>query len=152
MAKNRQCICCGEKYNYCPDCSRADKLAPTWKSQFCSEDCMSLFMTLTRYNMSRLTKDEAKEIISSLNLKPIDAYASCVQRDYDKIMFEEKKPKRGKRIEITPIDEAIEQVVEPVVEQSVVEIEAIIEQPVEAEEVVETHTVHEVIFENNKEL
>ena len=152
MVKNKQCLACGVKYKFCPDCSRADKLAPSWKSQFCSEDCMTLWMTATRYNMSRLTKDEAKEIISSLNLKPIDAYASCVQRDYAKIMFEEKKQKRGKRIEIKPIDEVAEQVIEPVIEQPVVEIEAIIEQPVEAEEVVETHTVYEVIFENNKEL
>ena len=137
MAKNRQCICCGEKYNYCPDCSRADKLAPTWKSQFCSEDCMSLFMALTRYNMSRLTKDEAKEIISSLNLKPIDAYASCVQRDYAKVMHEEKKSRKApKKFEqIAEIELNIEQeVAKPVIE----------------EPVVEEPTVHEVIITENE--
>jgi hypothetical protein len=62
--------------------------------------------------MSILTKAEAKSIISALDLKPIDQYVDCVQRDYTKIMAEEKKPKRGKRAEIKILDEVMD--VEPV--------------------------------------
>jgi Asp-tRNA(Asn)/Glu-tRNA(Gln) amidotransferase B subunit len=74
--------------------------------------------------MSMLSKDEAKTIISALDLKPIDTYADCVKRDYNIVMAEEKKPKRNKRIEIKPIDEVmnVESVVInevlPVVEES----------------------------------
>lgn len=121
MVKNRQCLSCATKYSYCPDCSRADKLAPTWKAQFCSEDCMTLWMTLTRYNMGTHSKSEAKEIISALDLKPIDVYVECVKRDYSKVMAEEKKSKRGKRIEIKPIDEVMDieqEIVESIVEES----------------------------------
>lgn len=104
---NKTCYACQTKYSYCPSCSRADSLKPTWYNEFCSESCMTLWTTATKYNMNMLTKSEAKSIISSLDLKPIDVYVACVQRDYAKIMTEEKKPKRGKRIEIKPVDEAI---------------------------------------------
>ena len=137
MAKNRQCICCGEKYSYCPDCSRADKLAPSWKSQFCSEECMTLWMTLTRYNMGTHSKEEAKEIISALNLKPIDSYAACVKRDYAKVMHEEKKSRKASK-KFEPIAE-----IELSVEQEIAE-------PVIEEPVVEEPTVHEVIITENE--
>lgn len=118
---NKKCSCDGVRYSYCPDCSRIDALKPSWYSEFCSETCMTLWTTLTKYNMSMLSKSEAKDIISALDLKPIDAYVACVQRDYNKVMVEEKKFKRGKRIEIKPIDEvepAVIEAVESIVEES----------------------------------
>ena len=139
MVKNRQCLSCGTKFSYCPDCSKVDALKPTWASQFCTEPCATLWTTLTKFGMNRLTKAEAKEIISSLDLKPIDAYVACVQRDYAKVFEAEKKSKRGKRAEMKIIDEAI---IEPVV----------IEQPVEVvEPVVAETTVLEVVIEKEKE-
>lgn len=131
MVKNRKCICCQEKYSYCPDCSRQDALKPSWSSQFCSEDCMTLWTTLTKYGMDRMEKSEAKEIIASLDLKPIETYAACVQRDYAKVMA----PKRGKRIEIKSIDEIIE------TEQPI-----IVDESEQQEEVAEEHEV--VTIEN----
>lgn len=139
--KNRKCFCCTTTYSYCPDCSRTDKLAPAWKAEFCSESCMTLWKTLTQFGMGRITKPEAKSIISELDLKQIDTYAQCVQRDYAKVMAEEKKPKRGKRIEIKPIDE----VIEPVVEN----LEIKVEQPIVAEPVV-TEPIHEVVLQENE--
>ena len=108
MAKsNRTCIACQEKYSYCPSCSRTDALKPVWFSEFCSESCKDLWITLTKYNMSILSKEKAMETISALDLKPIDTYVDCVKRDYNKVMAEKKKPKRNKRIEIKPIDNAM---------------------------------------------
>lgn len=116
MVKNRKCLSCQTSYSYCPNCNGPDKLAPSWKAEFCSETCKDLWMTLTKFGMSMLTKSEAREIISSLDLNPIDFYVECVKRDYAKVMAEEKKPKRGKRIEIKPIDEVV--YIEPIVEES----------------------------------
>ena len=125
--KNRKCLSCGLKYSFCPDCSRIDKLAPSWKSEFCSEQCMTLWSTLTKFGMNKITKSEAKEIISTLDLKPIDTYAQCVQRDYAKVMAEDKKPKRGKRSELKLLDEFVGLVnIEP--EKQVV-TEQVIEEP-----------------------
>lgn len=105
MILNKKCFCCSTRYSYCPDCSTSDKLAPSWRATFCSEDCMTIWTTCTRYNMGRFTKSEAKSIISELSLKPISEYAPCVQRDLGVILKEDPKPKRSKRVEIKPIEE-----------------------------------------------
>lgn len=150
MVKTRKCLCDGTKYSYCPDCSRADALKPTWYSEFCSETCKDLWLTLTRYNMNRLTKAEAKSIILDLDLKPIESYVSCVQRDYAKVMAEEKKSKRGKRAEIQPVDDAIN-ISKEVVESIVEEVEIKIEQPISvAEPVAEEPESHEVVKQENE--
>lgn len=134
MAKNRKCLCCGEKYSYCPSCSRVDALKESWYSEFCSKTCKDLWTTLTKYSMDFLTKSEAKSIISELDLKPLVAYADCVQRDYAKVMAEERKAKKTHK-KVDPI----------------IEIEPIVEQPEEvAEPVVEEPTVHEVVLEENE--
>lgn len=130
MVKNKQCLACGEKFSYCPDCSRIDKLKPAWASQFCVESCATLWATLTKFGMSMITKSEAKEIISSLDLKPIDIYVACVQRDYAKVMAEEKKSRKIKKFE--PIIEAIEPIDKPVAEE------------------VEIPTVHEVVLKEEE--
>lgn len=99
MVNNRKCLACQTGFSFCPDCSKSDKLSPSWRAQFCSETCKTIWTTLTKYNMSHLTKPEAKEIISGLDLKPIESYAECVRRDYAQIMAEEKKPRKNRRPE-----------------------------------------------------
>ena len=94
--KNKQCLACRTAYSYCPSCSRSDALAPSWKSEFCCESCKDIWNTLVKFNMDMLTKSEAKEIISAIDLKPIDSYVECVKHDYAKIMIEEKKFKKAK--------------------------------------------------------
>lgn len=102
---NRKCTCCNERYSYCPSCSNADRLAPSWKAEFCSETCKDLWFTCTRFNMQRLTKQEAQDVIKSLPLKPTSEYVQCVQRDLWVILKEDPKPKRTKRAQIKPIDD-----------------------------------------------
>ena len=134
MVKNKQCLSCGTGFSYCPDCSRVDALKPVWASQFCSESCATIWTTLTKFGMNRLTKSEAKEIISSLDLKSIDAYVDCVKRDYNKVFEPEKKFKRSKRIEIKPIDEFAD-----------------IEQPVEVAEQMAIESEYEVVIKKENE-
>ena len=110
---------------------------------------MTLWATLTKCGMDRLTKSEAKSIISELDLKSIDTYAQCVQRDYAKVMAEDKKPRRGKRVEIQPIDEKADISTE-VVQSVIEELENKTEQPIVAEPVAEEPTVHEVVKEENE--
>lgn len=126
--KNRKCFTCGKSYDFCPDCIGPDRLKPTWYSEFCCEDCKTLWETATKFNIGKLTKAEAKAIISALELKPAEQYVACIQRDLKNIMAEEPKPKRGKRAAVTIIDEAIKPEIkeeiklpEPVVEPTVLE-------------------------------
>lgn len=128
--KNRTCLCCSTKFSYCPDCSKKDALKPAWASEFCSEDCMTIWTTATKFNLGKLTKSEAKSIISALPLKPVEQYVKCVQRDLDVILKEEPKPKvkRGKRIEFPVIDETVINTVNT-------EIKEIIDSPIVVEEI-----------------
>lgn len=121
MIKNRKCLACGEQFSYCPNCSGVDANKPSWASQFCSESCVTLWQTLTKFGVGLIDKSEAQFIISELDLKPIESYVDCVQRDYAKVM---EKPKRGKRIEIKSIDEMMDEIIDIRPEQEpIIEIE-----------------------------
>ena len=106
MRKNRKCICCSAEYFYCPDCGGADKLKPSWYTEFCGVDCKDLWMTATKFNMGLIEKDEAREIISSLNLKDKSEYVECVQHDLENLMAKSHK-QHGKRAELNIIDDKV---------------------------------------------
>ena len=102
--RDRKCLCCGTKYSYCPTCS-VDKTKPTWMTEFCSESCKELFETATKYNLKKLTKDEAKEVIKTLELKEKSAYVECVQRDLENILAEEPAVKEETAEEELKVEE-----------------------------------------------
>lgn len=83
--KNRKCASCGTTYSYCPSCSGADKLAPTWKSEFCSEICKDVWSTCTQYNLNLVTKEKAQEMLEQLDMNTPDSYVETIQRDIIKI-------------------------------------------------------------------
>lgn len=114
--RDRQCLCCGTKYSYCPTCS-TDKTKPTWMTEFCSESCKELFETATKYNMKKITKSEAKEILEILDLKEKSAYVDCVQKDLENILAEE------------PVAVEIAVVEEPVIMEEAAPV--LVEEPVE---------------------
>ena len=95
MASNRKCICCGEKYQYCPSCGN-DRLKETWYSAFCSETCKDLWKTLSEYSMELINKSQAIELINTLPLKDKSKYVACVQRDLGKLF--EKEVKHNKSV------------------------------------------------------
>lgn len=68
MAKlNRTCYTCGKEYRYCPDCVEdADK--PTWMSLFESENCRTIFNTLTAYNADEISAEDALSVIGKCNV------------------------------------------------------------------------------------
>lgn len=111
MKKNRKCICCSKQYSYCPNCGGTDRLKPYWYSEFCSEECKGVWDIATRYNMQLISKQEAKTVLSKYDLVDISKYVACVQRDLENIYKEEPTAKRGKRVEINPVDEAAHEVV-----------------------------------------
>ena len=132
--RDRQCLCCGTKYSYCPTCS-TDKLKPIWMTEFCSEPCKELFETATKYNLKKITKDEAKEIIEKIDLKERSAYVDCVQKDLENILAEEP----------VVVEEATVTVEEEPVEEDVPVFE---EKPVFVPK--KKQKSHEVVKKNNK--
>lgn len=141
MASKRSCICCGDKYSYCPSCSGSDRLKPTWYATFCSETCKTLWETLSRCSMNLIDKKEAAEIIQSLSLKDKSQYVACVQRDMDKFLV---KPKRTKKVEpkisepvvVNAVEEEVASVAEIVPVETVISAVETISMAEESHEVV----------------
>lgn len=104
MSKARECICCNQKYRYCPNC---DHTEPAWKAEFCSESCKDLWLTATKFNMKFIEKSDAKNIINALNLKDKTEYVPCIQRDLDNIFAEDEVSEANDvEIEISVTDES----------------------------------------------
>ena len=103
--RNRECYLCGKDYQYCPTCSQ-DKMKPAWMSEVHSENCKNIFDMCTRFNMQLMSKSEAQAALNACDLSNKENFKSYVQRDLEVIFAEEPK-KRGKRIEIQPVDDAM---------------------------------------------
>ena len=116
MAKtNRKCSTCGIKYSYCSNC---DRNAPSWMANFHAENCKNIFQICTSFNVNAMSKHEAKAALEQCDLSNKENFASCVQRDLEKIFACEEQPKkRSKRVEIPMIEEPIEVPVHEVVTQ-----------------------------------
>ena len=103
--RSRECYLCGRDYQYCPTCSQ-DKMKPAWMSEFHSENCKNIFDICTRFNMNLMSKSDAQDALNACDLSNKENFKSYVQRDLEVIFAEEPK-KRGKRIEIQPVDDAM---------------------------------------------
>ncbi len=110
--RQRECYLCGKSYQYCGSCSQ-DRMKPAWMSEFHSENCKNIFDICTRFNMQLMSKTEAQDALNTCDLSNKENFKSYVQRDLENIFkvdvvpaqAEEPKFKRGKRIEVNPIDD-----------------------------------------------
>lgn len=91
--KNRRCACCGATYEYCPTCGNG-QVKPSWMSEFCSEDCKTLFEIATKFNLGIITKETAQAELETLNLKPTEAYTEVLQKDIKSIKAKSIDDKR----------------------------------------------------------
>lgn len=67
MANNRICLTCGKAYEYCGSCPSSLNL-PVWKNIFDTENCKTVFETVSDYAQNAITKEEAKAILSNCNI------------------------------------------------------------------------------------
>ena len=117
MAKknNRTCKVCGIEYNFCPNCAGVTA-TEKYRTIFCSKNCRDIFHTLARYTMNDVTKDGAKEILSSLDLSNLNLFTEQIKADIDEIMGNNKKYFKKKIVEEPVVEE---QVIEPIVEPTI---------------------------------
>lgn len=104
----RKCLCCKTEYEHCPSCG-SGRLAPSWKTDFCSEECMELWTTATKYNMKMIDKNEAKSKIEALNIQDTNKYVECIQRDLNEIFKEDVVPTVVEEISIPDPEPTIEE-------------------------------------------
>lgn len=123
MGKQRTCISCGKKYDYCPNCGNFSKY-PKWMTEFCSEECKEVFNIISGYNIGVKSDDDVKKVISKYNVNDYSKFSGSIQNTLNSI----SKSSVIKE-EIPVVKEA------PVIEEKVVvEEEAVVEEaPVEIE-------------------
>lgn len=127
MAKlNRTCGICKTKYSYCPTCA-ADAHKPTWMAVFCSENCREIYNVLDDCRYRSLSKKEAYERLSVVDLSCTDKLPGYFKETLDEILEEEKvnvEEVISEEIITTPlvIEEAFEEKNIVIKEQSVEEI------------------------------
>ena len=107
----RKCIVCGNEYNYCRSCPK-DAKKETWYALYDNENCKNISQALTDYNFNKITKEEAKELLSNcdLSINLVEYYRNTL----DVVMA---KPKRSKVKPIIIEEPIIEEEVIPVVEE-----------------------------------
>lgn len=71
MAHIRKCTLCGTEYDYCPRC---DKTKDTFYLKYCSENCRDIALVINKASFDVITKEEAAEELSKLDLAKLGDY------------------------------------------------------------------------------
>ena len=85
MANNRICLACGKAYEYCSSCPSSLNL-PVWKNIFDTENCKTVFETVSDYAQNAITKETAKYKLSKCNTsvsfnKQIQGYVDEISKE-----------------------------------------------------------------------
>ena len=70
MANNRICLTCGKPYEYCGSCPSSLNL-PVWKNIFDTENCKTVFETVSDYAQNAITKESAKVRLSKCDVSGV---------------------------------------------------------------------------------
>lgn len=94
------CKVCRKPYKACNACNEL-KSFETWRSIACCMECYQVWMTLIEYNCGRVSAQEAKEYLNSLDLegKEFGDDIRVVMRRIDKQIAEAEEEKKEQRSE-----------------------------------------------------
>lgn len=99
MANNRICLTCGKPYEYCGSCQSSLNL-PVWKNIFDTENCKTVFETVSDYAQKGMTKKVAKIKLSNCDLS--HDFKENIKKYIDEIITEEKVEHIGETEKIEP--------------------------------------------------
>lgn len=86
MANNRICLTCGKLYEYCGSCPSSLNL-PVWKNLFDTENCKTVFETVSDYAQNAITKELAKTRLSKCDIS--EGFKGNIRELIDKINAED---------------------------------------------------------------
>ena len=87
MKHERQCVICGNTYQYCPNCSDYDKL-PRWMFLFDNANCKKIYDIVNDYNSGAIKADVAKARLSKLDMSSRHMFVKGYRDIIDKIYRE----------------------------------------------------------------
>lgn len=96
MANNRICLTCGKPYEYCGSCPSSLNL-PVWKNLFDTDNCKTVFETVSDYAQKAITKESAKTRLSKCDVSGV--FKSNIQKLVDEINKEDVKTTETKENE-----------------------------------------------------
>ena len=101
---NLNCTCktCGKKYHYCPTCGTPNIKKEAWMSQFCCENCKTVFDTLVQYHFGRLNATQVKQILNQCDLSNKASFDANIKIKIDEIDELTKPAVKSQSVKIKP--------------------------------------------------
>ena len=119
MAKERKCLCCGNAYEYCPNCGKSSE---PWKINFDTELCKELFNAVSGYYMGVIKEEGLLKIVNKYSINDYTKYTESIQNALAGLSG--KKNNKIKEVEVVPVVEETPVIMEtPIVEESSVATE-----------------------------
>lgn len=84
MSKEKTCCVCGVKYIFCGSCGKVS-YTELWRNEYCCEECRQIFKTCARYGGKDISKEDAYNVLKSLNVESKDLQFA-VKNTVDEIM------------------------------------------------------------------
>ena len=93
---NSTCVICGQKYHLCVACERKKASWKPWKMFVDKENCYNIYKVLNDYSFNKITKDEARELLSKFDLSDLNSFKENVKEKINDILRVEKTVKTYK--------------------------------------------------------
>lgn len=98
MAKNnRICKVDLKPYSYCPSCEK-DRDKPIWQTMFCCERCKNVFDALVDNTLKKVSDDETRKILSSLNLSDLNSFELDIKNQIEQLLKENKTEEQSEKV------------------------------------------------------
>lgn len=82
---NHWCVICGKGYHACDSCNEIKSFTP-WRSLTDTLEHFKIFTVLKDYNNHRISKNEAKKLLSGIDLSGKDTFKDSARKVLDEIL------------------------------------------------------------------
>lgn len=89
MGKTRQCIFCGQTYEYCNHCKDSNKY-PEWRFNFDSEKCHDLYDVVAGYGMGVKTIKDVKDVLDKYDVSDYSIFSKGLQTKLEELVPQKK--------------------------------------------------------------
>ena len=136
---NKTCAICKKKYSYCPTCA-SDARKPSWMAVFCCENCRTLYNVINDFRYEKISKEEAFNILSKLDLSVAEELPRNFKESFDEILSVKVEEKIEESI-VETVDISSDEVEEVTVEEKIIEQEVIVKDEIVVDETIKEDPV-----------
>ena len=93
---NLWCVVCGKGYHACDSCNETKSFTP-WRSLTDSIEHYKIFTVLRNFNNKLISKEEARELLSTVDLSDKDSFKDSSKKVLDEIFKDDVVAKMPRR-------------------------------------------------------